>query len=130
MKSTTKSGNAIMTQAPTTAEEWWKNLDDHWPNIVECFSNAGAPLDSTAWSDGIGKEVTEHDRTFIVTLETMKKERDPAMARMLNLCWLAAPDSPEIHRWPSWGVLCDLCSEEWCLYPDAVDAQYQAESEQ
>lgn len=77
-------------------------------------------MSSNTWSDGIGKEPTIHEHSFLVTLEKLKEARDPAMARMLNLCWMAAPDSPEIHRWPSWNVLCDLCSEEWCLDPEQV----------
>lgn len=110
--------------APTNTNEWWELLDKHWSNILQCFENAGAPMSDTSWSDGVDKEPTEHEFSFLVTLEKMKESRDVKMARMLNLCWLAAPDADYIHRWPSWGVLCDLCSEEWCLDPEQV-AEYE-----
>lgn len=112
--------------APTNPNEWWELLDNHWGDILQCFENVGAPMDDNVWSDGIGKEAIPHDYSLLVTLEKLKESRDPKMARMLYLCWLAAPDKPYIHEWKSWGVLCDLCSEEWCLDPEQV-AEYQRE---
>lgn len=77
-------------------------------------------MSSNVWADGPRQEPVPHDHSFLVTLEKLRETRDPKMARMLNLCWLAAPDREYIHSWPSWGVLCDLCSEEWCLDPEQV----------
>lgn len=105
---------------PTSPDEWWGNLNARWSDILQCFENAGAPMSSNIWRDEIRGEEVVHDHSFLVTLEKLRETRDPKMARMLNLCWLAAPDHPSIHRWPSWGVLCDLCSEEWCLDPEEV----------
>lgn len=32
---------------------------------------------------------------------------------ILNTAWFNAPDNNAIHSIPSWGTLCNLCSESW-----------------
>lgn len=102
-----------------TPEDWWAMLDAHWPNIIDIFSRCGAPLDEICWRDEPGGEEIFHEDTLIVTLEKSKRDRDhEQMIHFLQLCWMAAPDKPYIHEWPSWGHLCDLCSEQWVFDPE------------
>lgn len=104
-----------------TAADWWQAVDEQWEYLTDIFSRCGAPLEGYIWSDGIGQEPAIHDETLIQMLRRLRDARDhEELARWFNLCWLAAPDSHEIHRWPHWGTLCDLCSETWVF--DTEDA--------
>ncbi len=97
-----------------TQEDWWESLNENWNNILDIFVNCGAPLTETVFSDGIGKEAEIHDKTLLRTLEDLRTEKNGLeLSRWLNLCWIAAPDKPYIHSWPSWSAMCDLCSENW-----------------
>lgn len=107
-----------------TADDWWKIVDDHWNDFLECFDLCGAPMGSTAWNefktDGFGYEMVEHELTLERTLWKAKEDRDHAtIHKLFNICWAAAPDKPYIHSWPSWGHLCDVCSE----YPVAFEEE-------
>ena len=44
--------------------------------------------------------------------------QDPKIADIFEQAWGAAPDSSSIHHIPSWGVLCNLCSEAHVLFDD------------
>lgn len=106
-----------------TAEDWWAETNARWQDILEIFGNCGAPLDDTKWCDGIQEPATEHDETFVEMLTRLKDAKDgQALSRWFNLCWVAAPDRRDIHSWPSWGVFCDLCSENWVFEQDQVSA--------
>lgn len=103
----------------TTPLHWWNAVDERWSDIMECFMNAGADLGSQFWSDGPGLDATDHGKRMGPMLEDARRQRDHRfMRRMLGLLWMAAPDSPSIHSWPSWDVVCDLCSEDW-VFEDA-----------
>lgn len=97
-----------------TPDDWWHAVVTHWSDIVEIFELAGAPLGDHWWSDGINKESSHHPEVFLAFITRLRDERDHRqLARWFNLCWMAAPDSPRIHSWPSWSLFCDLCSETW-----------------
>jgi hypothetical protein len=107
----------------STEEDWWQGVDQNWDAIVEIFERAGAPLGDRWWSDGIGQDATYHDQVFLAMLTKLRDERDgPGLARMFNLCWIAAPDSRHIHSWPFWQDFCDLCSETWVFDPEQAEA--------
>lgn len=99
-----------------TPSDWWALLDTHWPNLLGIARAVGAPLSGFApelQGDNISTEV------LLIFIERAKVNRDhEKMSYFLQLCWGAAPDEPGIHSWPSWGVLCDLCSEAWVFDPD------------
>jgi hypothetical protein len=106
-----------------TPEDWWSEVDRHWSNILDIFERVGAPMggdeDGHWWSDGIGQDATRHDKTMIRTLEDAKRDRDhETLGGFFQKAWMAAPDRPHIHSWPSWGALCDLCSENWVFEPE------------
>lgn len=100
-----------------TPDDWWKLVDQHWINLLQCFQLVGMPLSLDEkgywWALGTDKQATRHDKSLVVTIEELKKNRDPKLVQFFHHCWWAAPDSRKIHGWPSWHVLCDLCSEEW-----------------
>jgi hypothetical protein len=115
-----EKGNNMKLETP---RDWWELLDKHWHNIKQCFELTGAPMTLSEeghwWADGFGKEITRHEKPLIRVLDEAKETRDhEEMVRQLNLCWIAAPDKPYIHEWPSWYVLCDLCSECWVFDPE------------
>lgn len=106
-----------------TPKDWWEAVEAGWERITDIFANCGAPLNDTFWSDGIGQEPVFHDETLVQMLRRLREDRDhAALSRWFNLCWLAAPDSAEIHRWPYWGTFCDLCSETWVFDPEQAEA--------
>lgn len=112
-----------------TPDDWWCALDAHWQNILDIFGAVGAPLSRTEdghwWSDDQGKEPSRHDKPLVRVLEEARENRDhETLSDFLQKAWSAAPDSERIHSWPSWHVLCDLCSEGWVFHADAEAAQH------
>jgi hypothetical protein len=108
-----------------TQGDWWAAVDSHWSNILDIFDRCGAPMsrgpEGLWWSDGIGLEPVIHEKTMIRTLEDAKAEKDhETLHSFFEKAWMAAPDSSYIHGWPSWGMLCDLCSEYWVFQPEEV----------
>lgn len=118
-----------------TQADWWRAVDERWQDLLDIFDRAGAPLDRTEeehwWSDGIGKEITRHDRPLVHVLEQAKIDRDhETLHSFFEKAWLAAPDRGFIHSWPaapdprligswpSWDVLCNLCSGDWVFHPE------------
>lgn len=97
---------------PTTKEEWWSLLDKHWKVLNDILAHY---LDYRAYMDYSGKPT---ERTMEQIVFDLKEQRNPDIARYLNSAWWQAPDSSYIHSIPGWGLLCDLCSEEYVLYDD------------
>lgn len=97
-----------------TPADWWAELDAHWANLLTCAFNSGASLGRPNYQY---QELADL-RPFAAFLEEAKQRRDwEVLNRFLQHVWAAAPDDGRIHRWPSWGVLCDLCSETWVFEP-------------
>lgn len=46
-------------------------------------------------------------------LTDVKNTNGIEISSILNTTWFNAPDSSGIRHIPSWGALCDLCSESW-----------------
>ncbi len=102
-----------------TPDDWWLALDTHWANILEIYQNCNAPLEGKFWRETAYGDEINHDKSLLATLEDAKRDRDHEIVhKYLNLLWAAAPDKPYIHEWPSWDVLCDLCSEVWVFNPE------------
>jgi len=96
--------------SPATPEEYWSIVDNNWANILAIFYKF---LPMHKHEDIEGNFLSE---TLAVHIERLKSERSLDLPRYFNAAWAAAPDSSSIHSIPSWHVLCDLCSEEWCLH--------------
>jgi len=105
--------------APTTPEEWWKSVDDNWPdllNIMAMFLPMAA-LATRPPNDPDGSMVSGRNGLPMLRyqdVEEAKANRDHyILLRYFNGAWGAAPDDYYIHSIPCWHILCDLCSEEW-----------------
>lgn len=103
-------------------EDWWMSCNARWENILDIFSNIGAPMgrgeEDRWWSDGIGRPDTEHAKCLVQTLEDMRAARDPKLHFFLNRAHGSAPDKEYIHSWEGWSAFCNLCSEGEVLYED------------
>ena len=99
---------------PKNKEEWWQSLEKNWENILHIFYKFLPMHEHCNYKN----EITTTPLSF--TIQVLKQNRDPDIARYLNRAWGAAPDHISIHSIPSWGVLCDLCSEEHCLYENEI----------
>jgi hypothetical protein len=103
-----------MMGCPTNKEEWWKSLEENWDNILHIFYQFLPMHEHCDYKNNITAIPLSS------TIQNLKNTRNSEIARYLNRAWAAAPDHISIHSIPSWGELCDLCSEEYCLYEDKV----------
>lgn len=97
-------------KAPTTAEEWWKNVEEHWVHI-EGILWRFLPLWDRKDLDGHFEEKPLCDK-----IKRLKSEKNRDLASYFQAAWGEAPDNQSIHEIPGWFILCDLCSEEHVLY--------------
>src|SRR5579859_1564173 len=90
-----------------TPSDWWACVDRYWPQLRAILYRF-IPMDKNEGYDGeiLLFPLSKH-------IEELKEQRNQDLARYFNAAWGAAPDDPSIHRIPGWGMLCDLCSEEW-----------------
>lgn len=95
-----------------TANDWWNGIDKHW-TVLRDILYMFLPVTKNETYEG---EILTYPLSKYI--EELKENKDRNLARYLNAAWSAAPDSPRIHSIPGWGVLCDLCSEEYVLYDD------------
>ena len=83
-----------ITDTPETPEQWWALLEQHHSNIEMIIERYN-----------VGK---------LSAFRNAVKERNWVVASSaMNTAWFNAHDNASIHSIPSWGVLCDLCSETW-----------------
>lgn len=83
----------------TTKQEWWDAVDNRWEDLMEIIHS---------YAPDRAQEAAQY-----------KLERSPDLARVFNSAWFNAPDDRGIlYSYAGWGLLCDLCSEEWVLYED------------
>jgi hypothetical protein len=106
-------------------EDWWTLTNSQWENLLNIFDSTGAPMgrdeESHWWRDEAKAEVIRHPKSLAQTLEDARIGGDfETLHHFFELAWSAAPDTPEIHSWPGWGHLCDLCSEFWVFHPEEV----------
>ena len=96
-----------------TKEDWWNALNKHWANIFDIMWKY-LPMSVTEKIKD-GEVVPNGTIALGQTIERLKTNQNPEICRYLFAAWDAAPDREYIHSNPSWGVLCDLLSEEWVL---------------
>lgn len=110
------NGN-LMYKSPTCPEEYWNNVNIYWDDILHII-NVYLPTFSKKWIDGTNLDTTLGDH-----IAELKATRNPKLVRALNAAWWNCPEEKS-GDWAhdSWYVLCDLCSEEWCLHePKELD---------
>jgi hypothetical protein len=122
-------------RAPRTPEEWWANLDARWEDIKRCAWMADTSISlppgpnapgAARWSHHVLPtyrdlpDVSSVKGLHMALEHFMDQTREfmfiDGMLRILNDIWLRAPDDSRIHSWPSWHVICDLCSESWVFF--------------
>lgn len=89
---------------PRTAEEYWNVVDAHWTNLEAILEKF---IDATTLKNKNPNE--------------LRLNRSTDLVRLFSEAWCNAPDNRSIHSIPSWGVLCDLCSESYVLGEDLGD---------
>lgn len=97
---------------PRNAEEWWNNVYDWWPELMELFATY---LPTTKHSTIHGEILTT---PLHVHLEKLKHDKDKRLEDYFHATWSVAPDHGSIHAQKAWDVLCDLCSECYVLHDE------------
>lgn len=102
--------------AITNKEEWWEAVDYYWIDLcgivynkIDCMHPAYAEVGNDK-SPETGLNIMEE-------LLQLKNNKDPKLARYFAAAWDMASEA-YCYSVPSWGVLCDLLSEEHVLYEE------------
>ncbi len=98
----------------TTQNDWWDAVYKNWPDLLDIVYHHMDPGHVAYDIPGDASSALT-GRTIATELERLKDERDDRTARYLAAAWCMASDA---YAWsvPSWGVLCDLLSEEWVIH--------------
>lgn len=102
-----------------TPEDWWNLVDKYWTQLVDIMCKYLPMDDPTHVEPGVADSpLLMSSTTMTVTgyqdVIASKESRDHyRLLRYFNGAWRMAPDDRSIHSIPGWGVLCDLCSEDW-----------------
>jgi len=108
-------GNGM--KPPETPEDYWSNVDEAWDSLLSIIAHH-MDLNSPAYDPPGNLEGKMTGRTLLEELVHLKRTRDrERLPRYFHAAWGWASDA---YAWsvPHWGTLCDLCSEEWCLYTE------------
>ena len=99
-----------------TAQDWWNAVDDNWDDLLSIIGDQMI-IDAPAHEIPGNAEAELTGRTILQEVIHLKKTRGTKLARYFAASWCLSSDS---YAWsvPGWGVLCDLCSEEWVLYEE------------
>lgn len=97
-----------------TYEEWWDSVDDNWDNLLE-LASAQLDLNSPAHERPGQEDSPMTGLTIIEEMNSLKRGRNPKLARYFAGIWTLASDAFARSRPPGWITLCDLCSEEYVL---------------
>lgn len=106
-----------------TRQDWWNAVEEHWDNLLNIIGDQ-IDLYSLA-TEQPGKYDSElTGRTILQELAILKNNKNPKLVRYFAGAWCIAS---EAYAWskPSWGTLCELCSEEYLLYDE--DIEYSGE---
>lgn len=102
-----------MYKSPVNSKEYWEIINKYWDDIFHII-NLYLPTFQNRWVDG-----TPLDKSLGNYIIELKNSQNPRIVRAFNAAWWNCPDENSgewAHK--SWYVLCDLCSEEWCLHEE------------
>lgn len=99
-----------------TINDWWENVDTYWSQLQSILWQF-LPMAGMEIITGCG-EVKPSTIRMAQEVDRLKRERDRLLGYYFEAAWESAPNKPEIHFIPGWGVLCDLCSEQWVFEPE------------
>jgi hypothetical protein len=92
-------------------ETYWQVVDQHWDNLLSII---GHHLDfrHPAYEEPGQSDSPMTGRNILDEILFLKQSRDRKLVRYFSGVWCLASDN---YAWsvPRWGILCDLCSEEW-----------------
>ncbi len=94
---------------------WWAAASEHWDWLLAIIAHH-MDVNSPAYDPPGRAEGKLTGRTILEeVLHLRETKQGKVLCRYLNAAWGLAS---EAYAWsvPAWGVLCDLCSEEWALY--------------
>lgn len=114
-------------------EQWWSCVNNNWADILELIHSFWinkTPLTITAPAAEQARQyVAESLVAKKFDYELLKANQDDRLADFLESLYWAIPESAEAHRYRGFGVLCDLCSESYCLFIEAEEAERKKEGE-
>jgi hypothetical protein len=87
-----------MKEYPTTRDEWWAFVSKYEQDLLNIISR-------------FVPHKMEDAKQYIA-------DKNPEFSNILSDAWYYAPDYQIIHSIPSWGILCNLCSEAWVLHDE------------
>ena len=119
-----------------TPENWWSLVDLNWGELLKLLlwdledhgklvvrsptaakGYQACKIDYSNCETDVGlcnNPEFSPEGDLVIQAQTAKSARDhETLLTLFNRAWAAAPDHQNIHRRPAWGVLCDLCSENW-----------------
>ena len=104
---------------PTDFESWWRLCEKNWDGLLEIIAHH-IDITSPAYDPPGQGDALLTGRSVIDELIHLKRQRTvrsgAKLARYFNGAWCLASEA-YAYSVPGWGALCDLCSEEWALYP-------------
>ncbi len=92
--------------------EWWNALDKNWEEIKTIIYHFLPVNEKRNFHN------EDDSLTMAEVIEQLKQNKQAEVAIYLNETWAVAPDNPEIHEFPKWLTLCELCSESHYLYEE------------
>lgn len=103
-------------------DDWWNVVIHYWDYFLGILADK-LDMSFTAFEiPGDGKSEPT-GRTVAEELEHLKHNCDEKLARYFHSAWGLASDA-YAYSVPGWGVLCDLCSEEYVLYEEELGNEY------
>jgi hypothetical protein len=105
------SQNKEIKMTIKTKEDWWRAVDTFWDHLYDIISDH-MDMDHIAFEEPGNSNSAITGRKICSEVVFLKENRDQRLARYFHASWGLASDS---YAWsvPSWGLLCDLCSEDW-----------------
>jgi hypothetical protein len=90
-------------------ETYWKAIEDNWEDL-EKILHIYLPTFKREWIDQSPIKTTLGE--YLIEL---KNTRNTLLIRAFNAAWFAAPDDIGIWSHTAWGLLCNLCAEEYVI---------------
>ena len=121
----------ISYEVPTTKEQYWELVNKHWDvlsNLISIYHPGYGKRNhyhkiTAQRAENICEKIREEilddwqigNECPVKIAEQHKINRSDQIVSIFNQTWFGMPESYEVRSEPGFGLLCDLCSESWCL---------------
>lgn len=120
----------IKYEAPTTKEQYWLLVNEHWQVLSDLISTYHPGYGrkhnmviTANRAENLCQQIREDilddwqidDECPVKIAEQHKINRSDEIVSIFNQTWFGMPESYEVRSEPGFSLLCDLCSESWCL---------------